>query len=63
MSESKTGRWNSAKPNQSPRPRPRARREKIRVVRQQLLEGEYDLNERLDITLERVLENLISQKG
>jgi len=37
---------------------PEVRRSKVLDVRQQLTEGKYDLNERLDIALERVLEDL-----
>ena len=59
MNKSKAGRWNSEKPTRSPSPE--VRTEKIRVVRRQLLEGKYDMNERLDVTLERILQDLISQ--
>ncbi len=37
---------------------PEVRKEKILDVRRQLTEGQYDLNERLDIALERVLNDL-----
>ena len=37
---------------------PEVRREKILRVRRQLTEGKYDLNERLDIALDKVLEDL-----
>lgn len=37
---------------------PEVRREKILNVRQQLTEGQYNLNERLDIALDKVLEDL-----
>jgi hypothetical protein len=37
---------------------PEVRRSKVLDVRQQLTEGKYDLNERLDIALEKVLEDL-----
>lgn len=37
---------------------PEVRQEKILNVRRQLTEGRYDLNERLDRAIEKVLENL-----
>ena len=37
---------------------PEVRREKVLKVRRQLTEGKYDLNERLDVALDRVLEEL-----
>jgi len=37
---------------------PEVRQEKILDVRRQLTEGKYDLNERLDLAIEKVLENL-----
>jgi hypothetical protein len=37
---------------------PEVRREKILDVRQQINKGEYNLNERLNIALDRVLEDL-----
>jgi len=37
---------------------PEVRKEKVLDVRQQLTEGKYDLNERLDVALEKVLEDL-----
>jgi len=37
---------------------PEVRKEKVIGVRQQLTEGEYNLNERLDVALEKVLEEL-----
>jgi hypothetical protein len=37
---------------------PEVRREKILVVRKQLTDGKYDLNKRLDIALDKVLEDL-----
>lgn len=37
---------------------PEIRRQKVLLVRQQLTEGRYDLNERLEIALDRVLEAL-----
>jgi hypothetical protein len=37
---------------------PEVRQEKVLDVRRQLTEGKYNLNERLDIALERVLEDL-----
>ncbi|MBN2456423.1 MAG: hypothetical protein JXB29_07825 [Sedimentisphaerales bacterium] len=39
---------------------PQGRREKVLDVRQRLTEGKYEINERLDIALEKVLEELIS---
>ena len=37
---------------------PEVRAEKILTVRRQLTDGEYDLNERLDFALDKVLEDL-----
>jgi len=37
---------------------PEIRREKVLDVRRQLTEGKYDLNERLDVALDKVLEYL-----
>jgi len=37
---------------------PEVRQEKVLDVRQQLTEGKYDLNERLDVALDKVLEDL-----
>lgn len=37
---------------------PEVRKEKILGVRQQLTEGKYELNRRLDIALDKVLEDL-----
>ena len=37
---------------------PEVRRKKIMDVRQQLTEGKYDLRQRLDIALDKVLEDL-----
>jgi len=37
---------------------PDVRKEKVLKVRRQLTEGKYSLNERLDIALDRVLEDL-----
>jgi negative regulator of flagellin synthesis FlgM len=37
---------------------PEIRKEKVLDVRRQLTEGKYDLNERLEIALDKVLENL-----
>jgi len=37
---------------------PEVRREKVLDVRHQLTEGQYNLNERLDIALDKVLEDL-----
>ncbi len=37
---------------------PEVRKEKVLDVRRQLTEGKYDLNERLDVALDKVLEDL-----
>ncbi len=37
---------------------PEVRKDKVLDVRRQLTEGKYDLNERLDVALEKVLEDL-----
>ena len=37
---------------------PEVRKEKILGVRQQLTEGKYELNKRLDVALDKVLEDL-----
>ena len=37
---------------------PEVRKEKVLDVRQKLTEGQYDLNERLDVALDKVLEDL-----
>ena len=37
---------------------PEIRQEKVLDVRRKLTEGKYDLNERLDVALDKVLENL-----
>jgi len=37
---------------------PEIRREKVLDVRRQLTEGKYDLNQRLDVALDKVLEYL-----
>ncbi len=39
---------------------PEVRQQKVLNVRQQLTTGKYDLNERLDIALDKVLEELIT---
>ena len=39
---------------------PEVRQEKILNVRQQLTEGRYNLNERLDVAIDKVLEHLTS---
>ena len=39
---------------------PEVRREKVLDVRQQLCNGKYRLNERLDTVLDKVLEDLIT---
>jgi len=38
---------------------PEVRKEKVLSVRHQLTEGEYDINKRLDIALDKVLEDLV----
>ena len=58
MKQLKADRWNSTKPKQSLRPG--VRKNKISIIRQQLLKGEFDLNERLDVTVVRILQDLIS---
>ena len=40
---------------------PEVRKDKILNVRQQLTDGKYDLNERLDIAMDKVLEDLTAQ--
>ena len=40
---------------------PEVRREKVLDVRRQLTHGEYDLSERLDAALEKVLEDIAEQ--
>jgi hypothetical protein len=37
---------------------PEVRKEKVLDVRRQLTEGKYDLDERLDVALDKVLEHL-----
>jgi len=37
---------------------PDVRKEKVLVIRQQLAEGKYDINERLNVALDKILENL-----
>ena len=41
---------------------PEVRREKVLDVRRQLTEGKYNLNERLDIALDKVLEDLTTKE-
>jgi len=41
---------------------PEVRRKKILDIRRQLTEGNYNLNGRLDIALDKVLEDLTTQK-
>ena len=38
--------------------RPRVRKEKVLAVKQQLVEGRYDLDEHLDAVLDRLLEDV-----
>jgi hypothetical protein len=40
---------------------PEVRRQKVLDVRRQLTEGKYDLNSRLDVALDKVLEDLTAQ--
>ena len=40
---------------------PEVRKDKVLNVRQQLTDGHYDLNERLDLALDKVLEELTAQ--
>ncbi len=37
---------------------PEVRRKKVLNIRRQLTEGQYDLNERLDVALDKVIEDL-----
>lgn len=39
---------------------PEVRKEKILRVRQQLTEGQYDINKRLNIALDKVIEDLVT---
>jgi hypothetical protein len=39
---------------------PEVRREKVLSVRRQLTEGRYDLNKRLEVVLDRVLDDLLA---
>jgi len=41
---------------------PEVRKEKVLDVRRQLTEGKYNLNERLDIALDKVLEDLTTKE-
>ena len=38
---------------------PEVRRQKVLTVRRQLTDGQYDINSRLDVALDKVLEKLI----
>ena len=40
---------------------PEVRKDKVLDVRRQLTDGKYDVNERLDIALDKVLEDLTAQ--
>lgn len=40
---------------------PEVRQDKVLDVRRKLTEGQYDLNERLDIALEKVLDDIVTQ--
>ena len=42
-------------------PPTKVRKVKVLAVRQQLAEGKYDLSERLDIALDRLLEDIITE--
>jgi len=44
-------------------PLPNVRKEKVLTVRQQLTQGKYDLNGRLDMVLDRLLEDIIAGGG
>ena len=41
---------------------PRVRKEKILAVRRQLAEGKYPINERLNVALDKLIENLITKR-
>ena len=41
---------------------PEVRKEKVLGVRQQLTEGKYELNKRLDVALDKVLEDLTTEE-
>jgi len=41
---------------------PGVRKDKILSVRQKLIKGKYDLNKRLDVVLDKILEDLITLK-
>lgn len=56
MNEPKAGRQISAMPKQNPSPR--VRWKKVCAIRQQLLQGEYDLDRRLNATIDRALQEL-----
>ena len=40
---------------------PSARKKKVREIRQQLCEGKYDIDKRLNIALDRLIEDLIAE--
>ena len=61
MIESKARRVDMKKPEQNASPA--VRRKKIRAVRRQLDQGKYGLDRRLDVTLERILQDLVSHEG
>ena len=44
-------------------PLPNVRKEKVLTVRQPLTQGKYDLNGRLDVVLDRLLEDIIAGGG
>ena len=41
---------------------PRVRQEKVLSVRQQLAEGKYGINERLTVTIDRLIEGLVTER-
>ncbi len=41
---------------------PKVRREKVLAVRRQLAEGKYPINERLNVALDKLLEDLITKR-
>jgi hypothetical protein len=55
----KTPKRITAPAMQNIRSLPQVDKKKISLVRQQLVEGTYDINKRLDIVLDRLIESLI----
>ncbi len=41
---------------------PKVRREKVLAVRRQLAEGKYPINERLNVALDKLIEDLITKR-